>query len=67
VPIPGDNITLNAADLLSQASSEQAALRDELKEQLDEMTYPNLLEKDANMSENAQKMVQNVPLKIFVG
>jgi len=67
IPIPGDNINLNASDLLSQAQAEQQALRDELKTQLDEMTYPKLLEKDAEMSENAQKMVENVPLKIFVG
>tara|TARA_Y100000004_G_C8932700_1_gene420762 strand:- start:22 stop:1269 length:1248 start_codon:yes stop_codon:yes gene_type:complete len=67
IPIPGDNINLNASDLLSQAKEEQTALREELKTQLDEMTYNKLLETDASMSENAQKMVENVPLKIFVG
>jgi hypothetical protein len=67
IPIPGDNINLNASDLLSQAKDEQTTLREELKTQLDEMTYNKLLETDANMSENAQKMVENVPLKIFVG
>jgi len=67
IPVPGDNITLNATDLLSQAKEEQNSLRDELKTQLDEMTYPKLLERDSEMSENAQKMVENVPLKIFVG
>ena len=67
IPIPGDNISLNASDLLGQAKEEQNALRDELKTQLDELTYPKLLATDAEMSENAQKMVENVPLKIFVG
>ena len=67
VPIPGDNISLNASDLLGQAKAEQDALRNELKEQLAEMTYPKLLAADAEMSENAQKMVENVPMKIFVG
>tara|TARA_R100001082_G_scaffold45205_1_gene24120 strand:+ start:399 stop:1673 length:1275 start_codon:yes stop_codon:yes gene_type:complete len=67
IPIPGDNITLNASDLLSQAQTEQNALRDELKTQLDEMTYNQLLAQDAEMSENSQTMVENVPLKIFVG
>ena len=67
IPIPGDNINLNASDLLGQAKEEQNALRDELKTQLDELTYPKLLATDAEMSENAQKMVENVPLKIFVG
>ena len=67
IPIPGDNINLNASDLLSQAKEEQNALREELKTQLDEVTYPKLLATDAQMSEDAQKMVENVPLKIFVG
>ena len=67
IPIPGDNITLNADALLSQAQAEQNALRDELKTQLDEMTYPKLLATDAEMSDNANKVVKNVPLKIFVG
>ena len=31
VPIPGDNVTLNASDLLSQAATEQKDLREELK------------------------------------
>ena len=67
IPIPGDNITLNSSDLLSQAQSEQQALRDELKTQLDEMTYSKLIEQDATMSENGQKIVKNVPMNIYVG
>jgi hypothetical protein len=67
IPIPGDNISLNASDLLAQAKDEQSILREELKTQLDEMTYPKLIGTDAEMSENAQKLVGNVPLKIFVG
>lgn len=67
VPIPGDSITLNSADLLSQAASEQEKLREELKTQLDEMTYQKLIETDAAVTENAQKIVDKSPLKIFVG
>ena len=67
IPIPGDNIVLNASDLLGQASSEQQALRDELKTQLDEMTYPKLIATDAEMSDKAQQVIKNVPMKIFVG
>jgi len=67
VPIPGDNISLNASDLLGQAKEEQNALRDELKTQLDEMTYAKLLETDAGMTENAKKVMTDVPLKVFVG
>ena len=67
IPIPGDNITLNSADLLSQAKEEQQTLREELKTQLDEMTYQKLLANDSEMADNAQKMVEKAPLKIFVG
>ena len=67
MPIPGDNVSLNASDLLSQASTEQEKLREELKTILSEMTYDKLVETDKNMSENAKEIIQDVPLKIFVG
>ena len=67
VPIPGDNISLNASDLLSQAKEEQEKLREELKTVLDEMTYSKLVEEDAAMAENTAKVVERVPMKIFVG
>jgi hypothetical protein len=67
VPIPGDNIQLNASDLLSQASTEQQNLREELNKQLDEMLYSKLAETDKAMVENADAIVSKTPLKIFVG
>lgn len=67
IPIPGDNVSLNASDLLSQASTEQQALREELNKQLDEMLYAKLAETDKTMVENMDAIVQKVPLKIFVG
>ena len=67
VPIPGDNISLNASDLLSQAQSEQAALREELNKQLDEMLYAKLAETDKAMIDNTDAIVGKTPLKIFVG
>ena len=67
VPIPGDNVSLNASDLLSQASAEQTALREELNKQLDEMLYSKIAETDKGMVENMDAIVQKVPLKIFVG
>ena len=67
VPIPGENVSLNASDLLSQAKAEQDALRDELKTQLDEMTYNKLLATDKEMVTNAKAIVTETPLKIFVG
>jgi hypothetical protein len=67
VPIPGDNVSLNASDLLSQASTEQQALREELNKQLDEMLYSKIAEVDKTMVDNMDAIVGKTPLKIFVG
>ena len=67
VPIPGDNISLNASDLLSQAKEEQSSLIEELTKVLDELTYPKLMAQDAEMTEKAKDIIGDVPLKIFVG
>ena len=67
VPIPGESVSLNASDLLSQAKAEQDALREELKTILDELTYNKLLETDKGMVDNAKAIVTESPLKIFVG
>tara|TARA_R100000234_G_scaffold118327_2_gene98534 strand:+ start:1245 stop:2513 length:1269 start_codon:yes stop_codon:yes gene_type:complete len=67
IPIPGENLTLNASDLLSQAQTEQAALRDELKAVLDEMVYAALAERDAAMANSVTTIKQQAPLPIFQG
>ena len=67
IPIPGENLTLNASELLSQAKDEQNALRDELKTVLDEMVYTALAEKDAAMATNVNTIKQHAPLPIFQG
>ena len=67
VPIPGESVTLNAADLLSQAKAEQDMLREELKTTLDELTYTELAAKDATLQDSTAKVLQNIPQGIFVG
>ena len=67
IPIPGEAITLNGAELISQGKEEQAALRDELKTVLDELTYARLAEQEATMSDAALKVQEKIPLTIFVG
>ena len=67
IPIPGENVSLNASDLLSQAKEEQSALRDELKTILDEITYPKLIASDKEMTDNAKGIMQDVPNGIYVG
>jgi hypothetical protein len=67
VPIPGDNVSLNAQELLSQAAAEQTALREELNKQLDEMLYAKLAETDKAFVDNTDAIVAKTPMKIFVG
>ena len=67
IPIPGNDIQLNGADLISAAKEEQTALRDELKEVLDELTYGKMIEGDAALLESASSVQAHIPLPIFVG
>ena len=67
IPIPGDNVSLNASDLLGQAATEQAALKEELNKQLDEMLYSKLAETDKTMIDNTDAIISKAPLKIYVG
>jgi hypothetical protein len=67
IPIPGESLSLNGGDLVSQGQTEQKDLREELKTVLDELTYAKLAERDAAVAESATKTQGAVPLPIFVG
>ena len=67
IPIPGESVTLNGPALMAQSKEEQAALREELKTILDEMTYTKLLEQDASNVESTLKVQERMPLPILVG
>lgn len=67
IPIPGESVTLNGADLRSQSKEEISALKEELTKILEETDYNTLSEKRASMAENANKILVSVPNVIFVG
>ncbi len=67
IPIPGDAVTLNHSELLSQAATEQEALRTELKEVLDQLTYTAIMEDDAKIAGAAAEINNSIPMRIFVG
>jgi hypothetical protein len=67
VPIPGESVTLNAGELLGQAATEMAALREELKTILEETTYDKLAATDSSMQDSTKKVMENIPAGIFVG
>ena len=67
IPIPGNDVTLNASDLLSQAKEEQTALKEELKVQLEKLTYGALVKGDADMVDDSSRIMVHVPMGIYVG
>jgi hypothetical protein len=67
VPLPGDAVTLNASELASQSQSEKEALKTDLKELLDKLTYSAMVEKDAKMADEAKTVQTNIPSYIFTG
>ena len=67
IPIPGESVTLNYADLLSQAKAEQDQLRDKLRELLKEMEYTELTKLDKEKATAAADTLRFAPLPIFVG
>ena len=67
VPIPGESVTLNASELLSQARTEMDQLREELTTILGETTYDKLAEIDSSLQDTTKKVLENIPAGIFVG
>ena len=67
LPIPGESVTLNHSELLSQAQTEQQNLKDKLKEMLKEMEYTALAKGDQEITDAAANVIKASPLPIFVG
>ena len=67
MPIPGESVTLNHAELLGQAKDEQLQLKDKLKEMLDTLTYEELAKTDQELTDAAANILKVTPLPIFVG
>lgn len=67
IPIPNGDVTMDGAELISDARSEQDQLRQELRDLLDETTYDKLIAKQAEQAQNIMDAIKQVPLKIYVG
>ena len=67
VPIPGDNVTLNANDLITAATGEKERLIDRLRAYLGETSREKLLERRAAESKYVQEELANVPFPIYIG
>jgi hypothetical protein len=67
IPTPNGELTLNGAELISDARNEQEQLRGELREILEETTYDKLAAREAEMAEQVQRTIKEVPLGIYIG
>ena len=66
IPIPGAEVTLNHADLISAATAEKNLLLDRLRVYLDETSRDKLLERRALEADYKQKELNMVPQLIFI-
>ena len=67
IPVIGaESITLNGTELISRAREDQANLRQELREILEQMSYKNLLQEKNEIEESSKRSFANVPLLIYI-
>ena len=67
VPIPGAEVTLNQADLLSSAEADKNKLIDRLREYFDSTSRQSLLERRSAESDARMNELDKVPMVIYVG
>jgi len=67
LPIPGAEVTLNSADLITAATSEKNLLLDRLRSFLEETSREKLLERRSLEADYKQKELNLVPQPIFIG
>lgn len=66
VPIPGGEVTLDGAELRSEAKDEKDTLLEKLRDMLEKSLRVNQLENKEKESDTMQKMLSRVPLKIYI-
>ena len=65
VPIPGAEVTLNQAELLTDARAEKIALLEQLRAMLDQTSRKTQLEQQSSEADFITKQLQNVPLSVY--
>lgn len=67
IPIPGDETTLNAQDLLTDARAEKTALIEKLRGDLDLLTRQSQLERKQAEAVAMKETLTDIPMFIFIG
>lgn len=66
IEIPGGNLSTDGDSLITEGKERQTTLMDKLKEELEQFTNEAILERKAKDTENLNKVLQYVPLGIFI-
>lgn len=64
VPIPGSDLTLNGADLVSQGREDKNNLKEKLNELLSSLTYTKMLEDEASAAESLRSILKGIPVPL---
>ncbi len=66
-PVPGSEVTMNAADLLADAREEKVFLVEDLKATMQTASLTNQLELAATQTKFINDAMQGVPMHVYVG
>lgn len=67
VPIPGGEVTLDGAELRSEATAEKEVLMTQLRENLEASGRAAQMDAKANESDKIQESLRKVPLLLYIG
>jgi hypothetical protein len=67
IPIPGGEVSLDGAELRSEASTEKEALITQLRENLEATSRKSQMEAKADETEKMTSIMKTVPLLIYIG
>jgi len=67
VPIPGSEVSLNGADLISKGKDAQTSLREKLRQDFEDMSRRSQLERKQSEQASLSDTLKEVPLLIYIG
>jgi len=67
VAVPGAEVTLNFADLISRGQAMQKDLREKLRLDLEDMSRQKQLERKQSENDSLKDTLVNIPIPIFIG
>ena len=67
VAVPGAEVVLNFADLISRGQAMQVALREKLRGDLEDMSRRSQLERKQSENQSLSDTLNNIPLMVYIG